>query len=202
MNIAIVGNGQIHPRQFDQIEKADFIIRFNHPPQIHEYTAMRTDMLVISNSSKQTQKLLGSEKYLTGPVFAGARTIFLPYHPDIISRYMPKPNIFSWMKGRRADLTSLCKRAAHANGKSIDILDSNSYLEVCNHLGIMHNHRCSIFPSSGILLIFHSLKMNPSVGLVIRLYGFGFAGWKGHNWQAEKNYVNKLISEDRVILLN
>lgn len=201
MKIAIVGNGPIDTRFFDHIETADFIIRFNSPPRAHEYAGMRTDRLVISNSSKQTQGLLTSHSYLEGPVFAGADSVLLPYHPDMIRQFMPKPNFFSWLKGRRADLTELCERVAQARGKSVAILEKSTYLEACEQLGIIPSRRCVAFPSSGMLTIFHSLKSSRDADLRLQLFGFGFAGWKGHDWSAERIYVEGLISQGKIFLV-
>lgn len=200
MDIAVVGNGPIQPRQFERIEKTNFIVRFNSPPPEHEYSGMRTDRLVISNSSKQTQSLLHSDAYLERPVFAGARELVLPYHPDIIRQFMPKPNIFSWLKGRRADLTHLCENVAKAHGKPVEILDVQTYFEACERLGIMGERRLTTFPSSGMLAIFQILKHAQDIGVTVRLFGFGFAGWKHHDWSSEKRYVESLISERHVII--
>jgi hypothetical protein len=199
MDLAIVGNGPINPYLFDQIEKANFIIRFNSPPTAHDYAGMRTDRLVISNSSKQTQRLLSSDEYMDRQVFAGASEIFLPYHPDIIKQLMPKPNVFSWLKGRKADLTGLCEEVAKTKGKQVQILDALTYFEACEQLDIMGDRRLSAFPSSGMLTIFHSLKHSQDAEMSIRLFGFGFAGWKRHDWSAEKRYAEFLISRGKII---
>lgn len=199
MNIAIVGNGPVDPKLFERIEQADFIVRFNAPPDTHVYAGMRTDQLVISNSSKQTQNLLASPAYLGGPVFSGARSILLPYCPEIIRNYMPKPNIFSLLKGRRHDLTGLCKKAAHARGKSVEILEAAVYHEACKQLGIPAERMRSAFPSSGMLAMLNC--QNPShfpLGR-IRLFGFGFMGWKRHDWSAERLYVVEMMKQGRIL---
>lgn len=195
MNIAIVGNGPLNSALFDDIEKADFIVRFNSPPREHEYAGMRTDQLIISNSSRQTQGLLCSSMFLEGPVFVGSRSILLPYHPDIIQKYMPKPNFFSWLRGRRSDLTGLCERVAQLNSKPIGIVDPITYFDACEQLGITTALKHSIFPSSGIISIFHYLHQFEDPDLCIHLFGFGFFGWKRHDWIAEKNYVETLVNK-------
>lgn len=200
MAVAVVGNGPVHPRLFDQIEKAKLIVRFNSPPPAHDYPNMRTDRLVISNSSKQTQKLLRSEAYLERQVFAGAKELLLPYHPDIIRQFMPKPNLFSWLKGRRADLTQACESVAQMSGKPVQILDALTYIEACEQLGITADRRQTTFPSSGMLAIFHILKHAQNFEMPVRLFGFGFSGWKHHDWSSEQRYVENLISQRHVIV--
>lgn len=199
MNIAIVGNGPVDPKLFDRIEQADFIVRFNAPPSAHEYSGMRTDQLVISNSSKQTQNLLASPAYLDGPIFSGARSILLPYRPDIIRKYMPKPNLFSLLKGRRRDLTGICEKAAYARGKSVEILDAAVYLEACDHLGIPAEQMHSAFPSSGMLAILNCQNQAQFPFGRIRLFGFGFMGWKRHDWSAERLYVLEMMKQGRIL---
>lgn len=198
MDVAIVGNGPVSASYFDRIQNSDLVVRFNHPPKTHQYAGMKTDSLVISNSSKQTQELLNSAEYLDGPVFAGARSILLPYHPEIIRQWMPKPNIFSWLKGRRSDLTGLCERVAEMHGKRLEIIDKQTYLEVCTSLGISTGSMRKIFPSSGAMIIRHMLPRLDDRHSLIRLFGFGFQGWKHHDWNAEKRYVEQLSDAGKI----
>jgi len=200
MNIAVVGNGPVEARLFDLIERTDFVVRFNAPPPAHEYRGMRTDRLVIANSAKQTQELLASPAYLEGPVFSGARSFLLPHHPDIIRRHMPKPTPWSWLKGRRADLTAVCERAMRPTGKPVEILDPATYVEACEQLDIPAARRRSMFPSSGMLAIVHALRRSPADDTRIHLFGFGFAGWKRHDWPAERRFVEDLIRRGRVVV--
>ncbi len=198
MDVAIVGNGPVSASYFDRIQNSDWVVRFNQPPKTHHYAGMKTDSLVISNSSKQTQELLNSAEYLDGPVFCGARSILLPYHPEIIRQWMPKPNILSWLKGRRSDLTGLCASVAEMHGKPLEIIDKETYLDVCTSLGISPGSMRKIFPSSGAMIIRHLLPRLDDRQSLIRLFGFGFQGWKRHDWNAEKRYVEQLRAAGKI----
>ncbi len=199
IRLAIIGNGKIPPNLRHLANGADHIVRFNQPSLASADQQTRTDLLVISNSSKQTKTILNSPDYLNGPIFKSAKALLFPYDPEIIAKYMPKPNVFSALKGARADLTRLCTQAAEAAGKQHQILDSQTYLNTCAALGIPIKSLGKIFPSSGIMTI-HYLVNHCSSETQIEAYGFGFQGWKRHDWAAEKAYVERLIRDGRLRL--
>jgi hypothetical protein len=197
--IAIIGNGKIAPSLCTLANEADYIVRFNQPGPESFGAEPRTDLLVISNSSKQTKALLHNPSYLNGPIFQSANALLFPYSPEIIAKFMPKPNPLSALKGARADLTGLCTQAAKSAGKKHQILDSQIYLNTCAALAIQNKDLRKSFPSSGIITI-HYLTNNYSSETQIEAYGFGFQGWKRHNWSAEKAYVERLIQAGRLTL--
>jgi hypothetical protein len=100
------------------------------------------------------------------------------------------------LHGEPLFLTDFCRKTAQAQSKSVDILDAFTYLEACERLGISTVRMRSSFPSSGILAILHHQKQSPSAHT--RLFGFGFSGWKRHDWSSEKLYVTKLMQEGHI----
>jgi hypothetical protein len=197
--IAIVGNGQVDPSHYRRIERANLVIRFNDPSVVLQEESAKTDILVISNSSKQTKKLLSSQAYLNGQAFSRAKSIILPYHPSIIAKYMPKPNPLSYLRGTRADQTKLCLQTCQQGNKDCIIFDSESYFSACKVLGIGKDKMRKCFPSSGLMLI-HELANQLDQSMHLDIYGFSFKGWKGHDWTSERAYVNTIISNGQVDL--
>lgn len=126
------------------------------------------------------------------------KLVILPYHPDIISKYMPKPSLLSYIRGARADQSKPCVKACEEAGKPYYILTSQMYLGACKALGIGKKslHRC--FPSSGMMLIYALISQLDRPQLDI--FGFGFKGWKRHNWKAEKAYVDSLLALQKAAL--
>ena len=198
--LSIVGNGPLSLEQKIQIEESDKIFRFNHPPASHLDSRPRTDTLVLSNSSKQTRILLKSNDYLEGPVFKQAQSILLPYHPNIISKYMPKPNPLSRLKGARADWTGLCISKANLFGKHWAIINECIYYKACKSIGIAENAIKKKFPSSGILTVLACIDYY-SDSTKIEIYGFGFEGWKRHDWGGECRHIKELAAKG-IITIN
>lgn len=195
--IAILGNGDIKPGLLQQIESADYIVRFNNPCATRAQYFTKTDALVLSNSSKQTTGLLSNQSYIKGAFFGGAEIIILPYHPSIIARYMPKPNPLSYLRGARADQTQACVKACNSARKDYCILGAETYLEVCDELKYDKKKMHSCFPSSGIMII-HYLMAAKESETQIDLYGFGFTGWKRHDWATEKAYISSCVANNRL----
>ena len=198
--IAIVGNGELKQADLTAIEQANLIVRFNSPPPSHIYAAAKTDILVLSNSSKQTSRLLGCSQYIKGPIFRQAKSIMLPYHPQIIAKYMPKPNPLSWLKGRRADLTQQCQDLASQHQKPCTTMSAEAYQQACQSLQIEGMGLRSTFPSSGLLAVRHIVDLHAKRSN-IRLFGFGFQGWKRHDWSRERAYIENLAA-NQILNLN
>ena len=198
-SVSIVGNGPISTNQIDKIDQSDYIIRFNSPPRVNIGSSAKTNLLVISNSSKQTPVLLSDPHYISGTVFQGSEKLLLPYDPTVISMYMPKPNLISRLKGSRADWTELCINAANKHGKDHEILESDYYMNACSLLGFKKKDYFTLFPSSGFLAIIKTIQQWRG-NAIINLFGFGFTGWKRHSWNAEQNYVQSLSINGELFL--
>jgi hypothetical protein len=198
--IAIVGNGELKQADLTAIGEANLIVRFNSPPPSHIHGAAKTDILVLSNSSKQTSWLLECNQYINGSIFRQAKSIILPYHPQMIAKYMPKPNPLSWLKGRRADLTQQCQDLANQHQKPCITLSPEAYQKACQALQIESMGSRRKFPSSGLLAVRHIVDLHAEKSN-IRLFGFGFQGWKRHDWSREREYIENLAA-NQILNLN
>lgn len=196
---SVIGNGAVKNPNNILIKTSEIVVRFNKPPSEHLKNYPKTDILVISNSSKQSSKLLNTRDYIESPPFRDALKLVFPYSQEVIQRYMPKPNLFSKIRGRRADLTNQCIRAAMSTNKEHEILSTQIYHDVCNKLNIETSHLRSIFPSSGIMAI-QGLLDKFGLNIQVHAFGFGFQGWKHHKWPAERQYMHELATNGVIIL--
>jgi hypothetical protein len=153
--VSVVGNAVLAEGDAERIDASDIVIRFNEPPEGPARIGTRTDLLFVMNSGNSMQARLDGRGYTDSAVFRTARKIILPYHPAIIARYHPKPNILSRLKGRRADWTA----------KAI-----------------------AVFGREGVR---YALAKFPADCAAIRLYGFGWEGWKRHAWDAERDWITR-----------
>jgi hypothetical protein len=192
MTTAIVGNAALKEGQAEAIEDFDRIIRFNNPPSSHVLPGMRTDLLYLANTSKQTAKLLTNALYVHGPVFGSAKEVCLPIHPEIARNYMPKPQLHLRLFGRRSDHTDLCKAVCSQFDKKLSVLSVSNYEDACLKLGINETSKKLFFPSTGFLAILQEISKKESEE-PIHLFGFSFQGWKKHKWLEERAFVMNLV---------
>ncbi|PWW02077.1 hypothetical protein DFR52_102744 [Hoeflea marina] len=197
--VAIVGNGPLEEADKRFVGAADIVTRFNLVPREHLALSDRTDEHFLSCSSKQVGDYLAAGSYESDPCFRNAGRIVLPYHPGIIAACMPQPSWLSRLKGRRADWTSVCERAAARFGKQLVILTEEDYRSACRALGIGGEGR-DFYPSSGYLAVMRALKIYQPSMHRIHLLGFGFQGWKRHPWPAEEAAIRALHAQDRLSL--
>ena len=191
---AIVGNGPLSPDDRSAIATADRIIRFNLTPNLHSEAEAKTTELFLSCSSKQIGDFLSKGQYRSSHAFQQATRIVSPYHPDIINKYMRPPSFLSRLKGRRADWSQDCLSIAAQEGKDAEILSAELYLDACKRLGINSQSK-EFFPSSGCLAILRELQHPQHNTSELHLFGFGYIGWKGHLWTAERALVEGLESK-------
>ncbi|MGN6467398.1 MAG: glycosyltransferase family 29 protein [Rhizobiaceae bacterium] len=189
--VAVVGNAVLAEGDAERIDASDIVIRFNEPPEGPARIGTRTDLLFVMNSGNSMQARLDGRGYTDSVVFRTARKIILPYHPAIIARYHPKPNILSRLKGRRADWTAKAIAVFGREGKEVTVLPPQFYEDCCDELGIGAESRRRLFPSTGFIGVRYALAKLPADCAAIRLYGFGWEGWKRHAWDAERDWITR-----------
>ncbi|MEP7453916.1 hypothetical protein [Phyllobacterium sp. SB3] len=197
----VVGNGTLPGDRSQTIDAADFIVRFNEPKLSVGLSGTRTDLLILATSSKPMQRRLNDLSFTQSPTFKAAREVMLAYHPSIIRKYHPKPNILSQLKGRRSDWTEKTIEIVGGAGKEIRIMPPQFYLAGCAELGLSESEMHTIFPSTGYFGIRYVLQMFPPAEWDIKLCGFSWEGWKRHSWDAEKQWVERNIATGKTSIL-
>ncbi len=194
--IAIVGNGSIPEGHAAEIDDCDIVMRFNESSNGPDRTGTKTDLLFLVNSGKPIQKWLASPQFIASPAFSNAERLVFPYHPTIIARYLPKPNLLSRAKGRRADWTMRAIDQFGRAGKEILILPPDFYEECCDELGISPSDRRRVFPSTGFIGIRYALTLWPTADNRYKLFGFSWEGWKRHSWDVEREWIGARLSDN------
>jgi len=197
----IIGNGKLQRDLSEIVDQAEFAMRFNEPKASIGMSGSRTDILMLAASSKPMQRRLSDPSFLTSATFTAAKEIVLAYHPDIISKYHPKPNFLSRLKGRKSDWTMRTIELVGAAGKEIRIMPPQTYMDGCSELGIAGPYMHQIFPSTGFLGIAYTLAKFPASEWDVKLCGFSWEGWKRHDWQKERIWVENRIADDRLSLI-
>ena len=197
----IVGNGKPEHDLSGIVDDAQFVMRFNEPNLAGGMSGERTDMVMLAASSKILYRRLIDPGFTDNAALKAAKVLMLAYHPDIIRRYHPRPNIFQRLRGRRADWTMQAIDVMGKAGKEIRIMPPQTYIDGCNELDIAGSQMRKVFPSTGFLGIRYTLANFPASEWDVKLCGFSWEGWKRHDWRNERAWVENKIATDRVSLL-
>ena len=198
----IVGNGPIAGDMSATIDAADFVVRFNEPKTAIGVSGSKTDILFLCNAGKPMQRRLADPNFLTSAIMKDAKEVILAYHPLIISRYFPKPNILSRAKGRREDWTLATILALGNVGKTNIVLQADFYYEGCRTLGLPEDKLGKVFPSTGFFGIYYILNRFPAAEWDISVCGFSWTGWKKHAWGDERKWIEEKVQQGLLHVIN
>jgi hypothetical protein len=197
--LVIIGNarkvtsGPIQPRisrgflsRF--IDKADIVIRMNNiknnwSPGI----GRRTDILAIMNT--------GRPKYAQGKLISrwrlkGLKEILFVVPPKEIQHILSSPRDNPNPNHGIQFADKILENQGWTN-MSVSYTDGDLMLKLGETLSSMTGNKCN--PSTGIRVIAHVLSQSRFQGYKVYLVGFGFEGWSGHAFDAERHYI-----EDRL----
>ncbi|NTF45800.1 hypothetical protein A6U86_07390 [Rhizobium sp. AC27/96] len=197
----IIGNGKLERDISAIVESGQFVMRFNEPNLADEMSGSRTDMLMVAASSKTLHRRMIDPSFLDNAALKSTSVLMLAYHPEIIRKYHPRPNIFQRLRGRRADWTMHTIELMGHAGKEIRILPPQFYADGCAELGIAGPRMHKVFPSTGFLGICYALANFPASDWDIKLCGFGWQGWKRHDWQNERAWVESKLADGRIEMI-
>ncbi len=200
--LVIVGNGPL-PRDLSaEIDAADRVVRFNNPKLSIGSGGEKTDLMLLATSAKQMQQWLTDASFLNGPFFHNTPEILFAIHPRIIRSYHHKPGLLSRLKGRKADWTTEAIDILGSEGKRVRIEPPQTYYAVCAELGVTVERMREVFPSTGFIGIWLALRDFPAEDWDIAICGFGWQGWKRHDWKAERGWVEARVAEGRIRMLD
>ena len=197
----IIGNAELERDLSGVVDDAQFVMRFNEPNLAGGMSGERTDMIMMAASSKILYRRLLDPGFLDNAALKAAKVLMLAYHPNIIRKYHPRPNIFQRLRGQKADWTMQAIERMGNVGKEIRIMPPQTYVDSCNELGIARPRMREVFPSTGFLGIGYALAKFPLSDWDVKLCGFSWEGWKRHDWQSERLWVENKIANGRVTLL-
>jgi len=192
--VVIVGNGPLPRDLTDEIDSADFVLRFNEPKASKGMSGTKTDMLMVNNSGKPMQRRLRDPGYFRSAIVQAAREVVFPYHPHTIRTWLIQPTLLSRIRGRRSDWTLEALEALGKAGKEVRIMPPSFYEDACAELGLSRDQMREVFPSTGYLGLRHVFHHFPAPQYHVEICGFSWEGWKRHAWANERGWVEKKMS--------
>ena len=187
-SLALVGNapgiGAVGPA----IDTAASVVRFNNAPGFGGGTGERVTHLALVNRGGQPREWLADRHFLQRPVVQAARVFILPFPMLPAHQNVPEP--ICWTREILALLRPL--------GRPVHVLPEALHRRAHDLLADPAEPPPN--PSTGFLVTLALLLGRPAQDPPADAYGFGFAGWPGHPWAAERAWFAAAVADERIRL--
>ena len=189
-SVVLVGNAPDPADRAALVDGASHVVRFNDAFGFGSSTGRRLDDLFLVNCGGQMREWLNDPGFERRPQVAAARRIMLPLAPG---DRPPEPTDDPFADHlNHAD--EAVRRLSSAD-REVRIVPRADYESTCAALGIAPDGDRA--PSTGFLALQHYRRTMPQRR--IELVGFGFAGWDGHAWDAERRWVEERLNPERLV---
>ncbi len=172
-SLAIVGNAPEIGDHARAIDAADGIVRFNNAPGYGGRAGSRVTCLALVNRGGQPREWLAEAGFHERPVVRDALGYLLPF-PELPPGEDDPHERVCWTGPLRARLA----------GRPISTLSAALHARARRLLAPRTDGTPN--PSTGFLVTLAILDDRSEALPTIDVYGFGFSGWAGHPWEAER----------------
>lgn len=181
--VAVVGNAPVSRCQAAAIDAHDDVVRCNKAVGFGGARGSRCDHLVLINCGGQMAEWLQTGAIERSPAFAAATTVWLPIHPGKAALIEPPLSPSEWQGALAQDHTEAASERFRSHGKTVRLFDAPFFTASLAALG-HPMRRNAPAPSTGYLAVRWWLERLGNVR--VSAFGFGFAGWDGHDFSAER----------------
>ncbi|MCJ2015133.1 hypothetical protein [Methylobacterium sp. J-076] len=186
--LAIVGNAPGLGEAAGAIDAAQAVVRFNNAAGFGGGSGARVTHLALVNRGGQAREWLEDPRFPERPVVRAAQAFILPFPMLPAAHNVPEP--VCWTRDLLAVLAPL--------GRPVHILPEALHARARGLLA-PGTDGCPN-PSTGFLVTLALLHARPADCRGVDAYGFGFAGWPGHPWAAERAWFAGAEAEGRLRL--
>ncbi len=186
-SVALVGNAP--GTDAAAADAAARVVRFNNAPGFGGRTGSRVTHLVLVNRGGQMREWLADPGFLDRPVVRRAEAFVLPFPMLPEAHNRPEP-----ICSTREALAML-----RPLGRPVHVLPETLHDAARAALG-RHGAGGVPNPSTGFLAALAVLAGRPAGSPPVEAYGFGFAGWTGHPWAAERAWFAAAAASGRLRL--
>jgi hypothetical protein len=183
----IIGNGKLENALSGVVDDAQFVMRFNKPNLPDDVSGSRTDMLMLVASSNALHRRMIDPDFLQNAALKSAQVLMLAYPPEVWEadgRIGPCRRLISWGMLARKSVSS--RR---------DFMRTACGARYCGP------RMRKVFPSIGFLDICYVLANFPASEWDIKLCSSNWQGWKRHDWQNERAWVEEKIARGHIALV-
>ena len=185
-SLAIVGNAPGIGACGPAIDAADSVVRFNNAPGFGGGTGHRVTHLALVNRGGQAREWLADGNFLRRPVVRAAQAFILPFPMLPAEHNVPEP--ICWTREMLGLLQPL--------GRPVLLLPEALHRQAHMLLGPRMTGRPN--PSTGFLVTLALLLGRPAGARPAQVHGFGFVGWPGHPWAAERAWFAEAEAAGRL----
>ena len=185
--LAIVGNAP-GIEAAAAIDAAASVVRFNNAAGFGGSTGSRVTHLALVNRGGQMREWLADPGFLDRPIVRRADAFILPF--PMLAAEENQPEQMCWTREVLALLAPL--------GKPVHVLSDDLHREGRRRLAPGTTGRPN--PSTGFLVTLALILGRRPQSEPVDAYGFGFAGWPGHPWAAERAWFAEAEAAGRLRL--
>jgi len=202
-NLIVVGNAACSINYSGLIRRADLVLRFNECKQFGGNVGTRTDILCINNLGAPARRYVATRPLLHLEPVRSAR-LWFPRHAgvclDHVSRMM---QAHPGLRPQWPDLDFQDYAAEIVTANDLGHCTAETFSKDLNTRVFRKLEQAGappfFAPSTGMLALARVLEDPAFAGHRVHLVGFGFSGWPGHPWQAERACVANDVWLGRLI---
>ncbi|MCM5679451.1 hypothetical protein M8A51_07900 [Schlegelella sp. S2-27] len=207
MGLAVlVGNAPPREDLRRIIDGADFVARINTCAALGAEYGRRTDRVYLCNTGGVARRFIGSEELHRTIAGSGARDVVFSYPRVPLRRLLHC--ILRGKRGTGVDRTQALTQVLSHHGLRCSPMPQEVFDEVVAFVKAQpgfdgYPRRMPLWtPSSGGVALAHLARDPVLARHSIALAGFGFQGWEGHPWFAERAYAEQLQQAGRLSFLD
>lgn len=186
-HLALVGNAPEIGDHSRAIDGASCVVRFNNAAGFGGPAGARVTLLALVNRGGQARAWVEDEGFLDRPVIRQARSYLLAF-PELSPDEEGAHERVCWTAPLR---DKLAHRPVHVLPSA---LHDHARRQLAPRVSGTPN------PSTGFLVALAILEERSPSLPPIDVYGFGFAGWSGHPWDAERDWFTACSEAGRLRL--
>jgi len=171
--LAVVGNAPELGDRSRAIDAAACVVRFNNAPGFGGAAGSRVSVLALVNRGGQARAWVEEDGFGARAVVRQAGRYLLPF-PELAPHEEGAHERVCWTAPLRTRL----------GDRPVQVLPAELHAQA--HRALRPRPPDTPNPSTGFLVAFAILAARPPALPPIDVYGFGFAGWPGHPWEAER----------------
>ena len=200
--VLIIGNASPTFDARPHVERADYIVRFNGCAGLHQQYGSRTHRVYLCNTGSVARRFIRDPEIINRLTSTGTEEIVFSYPRIPISRLAYCTLIGK--RGTAIDRTLQLGQVLNQSGQRWSRLPQSVFDTAVQRIKTTpgfteFRRRAPVWaPSSGCLALMHIAHDPLFADHEIHVLGFGFNGWEGHPWFAERAFAETLQRAGRL----
>lgn len=199
-NIVVVGSAPLQIDYGNLVDSSEIVVRFNDCKNFGGASGQRTDIIYVNNTGSPAMRYI-NERPFALKAYCQSAVIWFVRDSSTHHAHFNKVKS-SFPRYPVTDLDDLSERIIGSNelqGKEIHRISRAFNEDIFKKLSML-SKKPFICPSTGFFGLMHVLTNPAYKSCQVHALGFGFEGWKGHPWSAEKKLINNYVLSGRLTI--